>query len=31
MMRVLLGGLGRERGGKFERSNVRAGLDLGDD
>lgn len=31
MMRVLLGGLGRERGGRLERSNVREGLDLGED
>lgn len=30
MMRVLLGGLGRERAGRFERSSVRAGLDLGE-
>lgn len=30
-MRVLLGGLGRERGGRLERSNVRDGLDLGED
>jgi hypothetical protein len=30
MMRVLLGGLGRERGGRLERSKVREGLDLGE-
>lgn len=31
MMSVLLGGLGRERGGRLERSNFREGLDLGED
>lgn len=31
MMRVLLGGVGRERGGRLERSNVREGLDLDED
>lgn len=31
MISVLLGGLGRERGGRFERSNVREGLDLGEE
>lgn len=31
MMRVLLGGLGRERAGSVERSSVRDGLDLEDD
>jgi hypothetical protein len=30
MMSVLLGWLGRERGGRLERSNVREGLDLGE-
>jgi hypothetical protein len=31
MMSVLLGGLGRERGGRLERSKVRDGLDLGEE
>lgn len=31
MISVLLGGLGRERGGRLERSKVREGLDLDKD
>lgn len=31
MMRVLLGGLGFESGGRLDRSNVKEGLTLGED